>query len=101
MDGALGNQTIIKRPKTPRADGNQERGRRERGGKKQENEIVEGIEKKVEGAGKGDWWEGENGKKRGENFDWQGRDEKKKKANDEQKWKGEEEADRKQKWKVG
>lgn len=54
MDGALGNQTIIKRPKTPRADGNQERGRRERGGKKQENEIVEGIEKKVEGAGKGD-----------------------------------------------
>lgn len=42
MAKALGNQTIIKRPKTLQADGNHERSRR-RGGD-EENEIVEGME---------------------------------------------------------
>lgn len=49
MAGAMGNQSIIKRPKTPRADGHQESRRREREQGNKENEAVEGMEKKKAG----------------------------------------------------
>lgn len=59
MAGALGNQTIIKKPKTPRADGNHEEKDGERDGeikwKRQERETDERekMEKKGERKGGG------------------------------------------------